>query len=277
MVGEVHRDTDQDKPEWESNFRAGPYPRTRGHYPRTSARSEGVRDEPFRDGLTSYGRSFDPPSDSVDLPAWTRPSARGSSVDPNAQGAYYTHGPGPMRGNRPAPQARASTQGTYYTEEPGPLGLGWVVRNRLDRLDRLDRRASQARAWLQAPLQQLSDAMRPNDKDRLETPETVRWKTAVAASPSERDRERERERERERSETPPGEGATGETSTGTQWTLGMGGWVLKPGVLQESTRSAVAAANSAEKSADLAVISQTLTAGQHTIYALHQRLLQYLT
>jgi hypothetical protein len=35
--------------------------------------------------------------------------------------------------------------------------------------------------------------------------------------------------------------------------------------------------NSAEKSADLAVISQTLTAGQHTIYALHQRLLQYLT
>ena len=128
-------------------------------------------------------------------------------------------------------------QGTYYTKVPGPLGLGWVVRNR---------RASQARAWL-APLQNLSDVMRPKDKDRSEN---IRGKS----SPS----------ERERWETSPSERIAGKSSTGTQWTLGMGGWVLKPGFLQESTRAAVVAANSAQKSADLAVIAQSLSAGQHT-------------
>lgn len=83
---------------------------------RASAPRGGVN-EPFRDGLTSYGRSFDAP-DYDDLPAWTRRSGRGSNPDPNAQGAYYTKGPGPVPGNR---------------------------------------RASHPGAWLQAPLQQLHD------------------------------------------------------------------------------------------------------------------------
>jgi hypothetical protein len=83
-------------------------------------------DQPLRNRLTSYDRPFDPPSDSDDLSAWTRRSDRGSNPDPNPQGAYYNKGPGPVPGNR---------------------------------------HPAQSRAWLQAPLQQLHDALRRSHTD----------------------------------------------------------------------------------------------------------------